>query len=172
MRRRISQSSLNVLAKMAAERSKLLRVPAKSVWWLLLIFISFSGWLRWSPDTSQNGDRAHKAASRYQPNRFDDCSLFLSLSAVDLDGLQILAKIATERSKLHQGTSQIGLTIAPYFHLFQRLMLELYFCLRHKLTVSSLTWNVSLANRYETNAGGLEWHEMNDILTKTHTRAH
>ena len=159
------------MLEIATERSKLLKVPAKSVWWLLFIFISFSClWSRRSPDASQNGDRALKAAqgtsqiglmlvlyfylfhllilemisrylskwrpsaqscSRYQPNRFDDFSLFLSLSAIDD-----------------------------------------YFCLRQKLTVPSLTWNVSLANWYETHAGGLEWNEMNDILAKTHTRLH
>ena len=55
----------------------------------------------WYQRTNQNGDRALKAAQGTSQIGLMITLLFLSLSAIDArDDLQILAKMATERSKL------------------------------------------------------------------------
>ena len=97
-----ARDDLQILAKMATERSQLLKVPAKSVWWLfyfylyrlLFIFISVNCWCsRWSPDTSQNGDRALKAAQCSSQTGFMIAFHFYLCQLLILE-------MATERSKL------------------------------------------------------------------------
>ena len=96
--------------------------------------------MRRSPDASQNGDRALKAARGISQIGLMIARYFISVT------VDVMLEMATERFKAAQGTSQIGLMIALYFYLLQRLMLRLYFCLRQKLTVPSLTWNASLTS--------------------------
>ena len=129
MRRRISSCGINVLAKMATERSKCSRYQPNRIDDYSFIFIPISYWCsRWSPDTSENGDRALKVAQGTSQIGLM-IALFSSLSPVDArDDLQILAKMATECSKLLKVPAKSVWWLLFIFISFIIIILAYFYC--------------------------------------------